>query len=94
MAQEVKVKVGKLNSTHDSFREGYEYAGICSCGYFSIGWPTKNQAKKRIDAHKNEHDTGEEMPDRREVEAITPKMFTSDVTQPQPESNPLWDEVN
>lgn len=71
----MKTKVGKLDSKHPAFREGYEYGGVCECGYFSFGWPLKKQAQMRLDAHKNEHETGEEMPSKDEVEAITPDKF-------------------
>jgi hypothetical protein len=49
--------------------------GVCQCGYITTGWPTEQQAQIRIDSHSNEHDTGEEMPDKAEVEALTPDAF-------------------
>lgn len=87
-----EVKVGKLSTEHPNIREGYEYTGVCACGYFSMGWPTKKQAKLRMDAHTLEHETGELMPDKSEVEALTPDKFAGP-TVDDADRSPLWDEV-
>jgi len=71
-------------------REGYEFAAICSCGFSSTGWPQKKQAELRRKSHENEHETGEEMPDQREVEALTPDKFQgSNAAAPTLDEHPL-----
>ena len=37
------------------------YAGLCSCGYNTTGWPKQKIASERIGQHFNEHQTGEFM---------------------------------
>lgn len=58
-----------------NLREGYGWTGICLCGFVTTGWPTKKQADIRIKQHSNEHVTGDLMPDKAEVEQLTPKHF-------------------
>lgn len=79
-------------------REGYTWTGICLCGFVTTGWPTKKQAKKRIDQHSREHQDPEYlMPPKEEVEQDTPKLFP--VRQPGEEllpsynEPPLWGEM-
>jgi hypothetical protein len=48
------------------------------CGFASVGWPTKKQATIRKEHHSYEHETGEEMPDKRDVEALTPEKFKAE----------------
>lgn len=36
---------------------------VCDCGFASTNWPTKKAAQERAQQHKNEHETGELMPD-------------------------------
>ena len=85
-------KVGKMPPKGPyNLREGYEWTGICLCGYVTTGWPTKKQATKRIAQHTAEHLYGELMPDKSEVEQLTPKLFPP-VEEPLPSSKepPLW----
>lgn len=92
----MKTKVGKLDSSHPIFREGYEWGGVCECGFFTLGWPLKRQAQGRINAHVNEHETGELMPDREEMESLTPGKFAA----PAPtdadkvDSSGVWEAIN
>jgi len=86
-------KVGTLSEGHELYREGYEYVGLCRCTYFSAGWPTEEQALMRIEAHNNEHKTGELMPDKSEVEALTPDKFTVEVSVGEPTGPIGWDEI-
>jgi hypothetical protein len=58
-------------------REGFQYAAVCACGFTSTGWPMKKQAESRRKSHEVEHETGEVMPDKAEVEALTPDKFQS-----------------
>jgi hypothetical protein len=73
----MKTKVGKYDPNLPVWREGYEYGAVCECGWFTYGWPLKKQAKLRIDQHTEEHETGQLMPDRAEVESLTPGKFDS-----------------
>lgn len=49
-------KVGKIDSEHPQYREGYEWTFVCACGYASFGWPTKKQAELRKEHHLAEHE--------------------------------------
>lgn len=73
-------KVGNLKPGRAAgfdIREGYGWTAICACGFTSTGWPTRKQAKIREEQHITEHSTGEPMPDKAEVEALTPKKFAT-----------------
>jgi hypothetical protein len=89
----MQTKVGKLDSDHPVFREGYEWGGVCECGYFSLGWPLKKQAKMRIDSHVEEHETGDLMPDRKEVEDLTPGKFEAEAPVSQVDGD-VWEAIN
>lgn len=94
MANVPKVKVGKFDpEKFESVREGYEYGGVCECGWFSMGWPQRKQASIRMQQHQKEHETGTLMPDRADVEALTPEAFADGSTPRNPVRPPLWDEV-
>jgi hypothetical protein len=82
-----RVPVDLLESFGFKVHEDCNWTGLCMCGYISTGWPTKKQAKLRIDSHTNEHVTGEEMPDKAEVEALTPGKFKG---SDRPDAPPLW----
>jgi hypothetical protein len=84
-AKVIKLDPGSIAGFH--IMEGYQYAAVCMCGYASAGWPLKKQASLRMESHKLEHETGEEMPDKADVEALTPEKFKA-------ENIPLqtWDE--
>jgi hypothetical protein len=78
-----------------NIREGYGWTGVCYCGFVTTGWPTKKQAKLRIDQHSNEHEDPENlMPDKSEVEALTPSKFTaSNTAGPNEKEPPLWGQM-
>lgn len=88
-----ETKVGRISDGHANYREGYEWTGVCTCGFASYGWPEEEQAQMRIDSHLVEHNTGELMPPKEEVEALTPDKFAG-APAPTPESVPLWSEVH
>jgi hypothetical protein len=79
-----------------NLREGYTWTGICLCGFVTTGWPTKKQAKIRIDQHSREHeDTSYLMPPKEEVEQETPKLFPVRDGELLPSRNepPLWGQM-
>lgn len=87
------IKVGNFpegKAAGFNFREGYGWAAICYCGFVSMGWPTKKQATLRKEHHAHEHETGEEMPDKSEVEALTPDKFGTNVGPAVEKEPPLW----
>lgn len=87
-------KVGNLKpgkAAGFDIQEGFGWTAICYCGFVSTGWPTRKQAKLRQQQHENEHATGEEMPDKAEVEALTPKAFRDQAIQSK--EPPLWGEM-
>lgn len=50
----------KTRIVDDEFSEG-RYMGECQCGYKTWNWKYKKDAQLRLDAHLNEHETGELM---------------------------------
>jgi hypothetical protein len=75
-AKVIKLDPGSIAGFH--IMEGYQFTAVCMCGFASVGWPMKKQATLRMNHHKEEHATGEEMPDKSEVEALTPDAFKSE----------------
>jgi hypothetical protein len=78
-----------------NLRDGFGWTGICYCGYVTTGWPTKKQAKLRIDQHSQEHADGTLMPPKEEVEQLTPKHFPVNFGDLLPSMNepPLWGQM-
>jgi hypothetical protein len=97
VAKAPPTKVGHMPSGGPyKLREGFTWTGICLCGYVTTGWPTKKQAKLRIDQHSQEHVIeGYLMPDKEEVEQLTPKHFPVRTGELLPSYNepPLWGEM-
>ncbi|HET7713266.1 MAG TPA: hypothetical protein VFK94_02210 [Patescibacteria group bacterium] len=89
----VEAPIEIMASVGFEVREGYQWTGLCFCGYISTGWPTQEQAQLRIDQHSHEHNTGEEMPDKAEVEQLTPEKFLPGEGGTPREPNPLWGQM-
>lgn len=96
VAKAPPTKVGNLPPGGPyNLREDYGWTGICLCGYVTTGWPLKKQAKLRIDQHSREHvEEGYLMPDKGEVEALTPNKFpTVDMLRGSYGEPPLWGQM-
>jgi len=90
-------KVGNLKPGRAAgfdIQEGYGWTGICYCGFVTTGWPTRKQAKIRINQHTLEHENPENlMPPKEDVEALTPKAFRPENFRQQNSEPPLWGEM-
>lgn len=77
-----------------NIREGYGWTGVCYCGFVTTGWPTRKQAKIRIDQHSDEHADPEKiMPPKEEVEALTPGKFEPGSGLQANSEPPLWGQM-